>query len=176
MAWDWVGPLSGAVIGAAGVASGVWIASSARKHELRLSKERHQHERAAAQEQWIRDRRADAYVELLEMAEVVGMWIVLVHPMIGPRPDPPPLPSFEAQQRVFARVMAFGSRDAKVKADQWRLLVARATRVAESISHNDDGNARETLEDLRQQERAARQEMGKTVAIDLQDNGQARIG
>lgn len=100
MAWEWAGPVSGAVVGLGGLVAGWRISVGGRKHDERLAQQRHEYETRASDAKWHRDRRADAYVELLDLAERMGAWIGMVHPMWDT--DPPrrlpdiPSPSFLA--------------------------------------------------------------------------------
>ncbi len=160
MAWDWVAPASSALIGLAGLAGGVTIAVTGRRHE-----------RHNAHEQWYRDRRAEAYLDLLDMAEGVGQWIEMVHPLMDPRPVPD-LPSLESQRRVRARIAAYGSRAVKDRMRAWDTVGFAALRAAEGISRGDD-NARLDLHERRGKEKEAREALADEIANELGVPGQA---
>ena len=168
MAWEWLAPAAGGIVGLAGIVSTTIVAVSGRRQERALAQERHDHERATTQGQWVRDRRAEAYLDLLEMAECIGQWVGMVHPFLGEQRPLPELPNLEKQGRVFARVIAFGSDDLKVGLKHWREVSLKAMRLAEEISRRDGGDGREQLEVLRGRELGARQELGEIVADELQ--------
>ncbi len=167
MAWEWAGPASGALIGAAGLVTSWRVTSNSRRQEMLLAAKRHDHEVQIAHEQWHRDRRADAYVQLLDLAEETGMWVQTVFPFYqrGERP-PTDLPSFERQGKVWARIAAFASPPVCEKVKQWRTIVHRALRAAEDVAQDED-DARRVLDDLRAEEQAAREALSAAIAQDL---------
>ena len=82
-----------------------------------------------AREARTQERLANAYVDLLDMAERTGQWAQSVRPMmdtIPPQPVPP-LPELSEQARVEALVGAFGSNEVR------RLMEARVSTSSASI-------------------------------------------
>jgi hypothetical protein len=64
------------------------------------------------------ERLESAYLELLKLAEQVGIWAQMVYPVFqsGPPPDTP-LPSLEVQADTAALVAAFGTDEVRTKAE-----------------------------------------------------------
>src|SRR5947209_3542689 len=98
MAWEWTGPASGAIVGVAGLLAGWRVAVGSRKHDERLAQQRNEHEARVAHVQWHRDQRADAYIQLLDLAEEIGDWVSSAFPMWDTHP-PRPLPDMPDRAR-----------------------------------------------------------------------------
>jgi hypothetical protein len=150
---DWLSPTMGGMVGLAGLGAGWRIAVRARRHDAG---------------NWHRERRADAYVELLEVAEDVGQFVAVMEPMRDtnpPRPLPG-LPSGERQGQARARVAAFGSRAVKDATDRWREAVAAALHPGDGVAHDVDG-PRQSLDAARAAERKARAELDQAINDDL---------
>lgn len=167
MAWDWFPVASTAAVGIAAIVGSTWTAAWGKRQDRALAAERHEHERLTAHENWIRERRNDAYIGLLDLAEETGLYVQRVHPMWSSGGPDPELPDHEAQRLVRARVMAYGSSTVKDRMGEWHALVQRVIFAASAVSDNVDG-ARSQLHDLRETERAARQALGEQVSIELQ--------
>jgi len=171
MATEWIVPVTTTIMGLATVGATAWTTGRGRRHDRELAVDRQRHERFTAHEQWIRDRREDAYVSLIDLAEESGLYVQRVHPMWDsnpPRPVPD-LPDLEAQRKVRARVIAFGSQKVKDRMGEWQQFVHRAIYAAAAVTDDVDG-ARQQLHDLRDHERQARQALGDQVAAELQEN------
>lgn len=173
MAWEWVSSASSAAVGISAIFGTAWASVRSRKHDRAMAADRQTHDRQIAHEQWIREHRNDAYIGLLDLAEQVGgLYVQRVHPMWRPAADPasePQLPSYEAQQLVRARIMAYGSEAVKDRMSEWNALVQEAIKAAADIS-GDVAGSRSRLHDLRQQEVQARKALGNQVAAELQGN------
>lgn len=169
MAWEWISSVSTATVGVAAILGTNWAAGRGRRHERALTAERHEHERLLAHEAWIRDSRRDAYLGLLDLAEEAGQYVQRVHPMwsSGQELPHPELPDLEAQRKMKAPVIAFGSDAVKEHMNAWEDVVRRALFAAGAVTDNVDG-ARQQLHDLRAEERDARRSLGKQVADELQ--------
>jgi hypothetical protein len=169
MAWEWISSVSTATVGVAAILGTNWVAGRGRRHERALAEERHKHERLTAHEAWIRDSRRDAYLGLLNLAEEVGQYVQRVHPMWSSGHDVPhpELPDLEAQRKMKAPVIAFGSDAVKQHMNVWEDIVRRAIFAAAAVTDDIDG-ARQQLHDLRSGERDARQALGQQVADELQ--------
>jgi hypothetical protein len=70
-------------------------------------------------------RLAEAYVELIELAEKIGYWASRLRPVVTVDLDyqPPEPPSLDEQTRVCAKVLAYGSKDVKAKWKSWQECV-----------------------------------------------------
>jgi hypothetical protein len=153
MAWEWVSPVVSGVVGLGGLTFGWRIAAGGRRHEVA---------------QWHRERRADAYVELLEVAEDVGHVVAVVFPLLDRDPPQPvpDLPTGERQGRARARVAAFGSPKVKAAAERWREAATTGLRAAEAVARDED-DARRLLDEARTAEREAREHLNHTIEADL---------
>jgi hypothetical protein len=160
----WIG-LGGVVIGLVSGHLSTYL--SGRRDAATQAKVR-AHEHAT----WLRERRADTYVDLLELAEQMGLWLGRVHPMytIGDGPPVPPIPTDEHQIKILARVNAYASGDVKERYLAWREAVWPAIHAAEDISRGDNGR-RSDLHDLRTKEMAARAELGEAIAREFGPDG-----
>lgn len=171
MAWDWVSPASTAAVGIAAIIGGNWASARSRKHDRVLTEDRQEHERQAAQEQWIRGHRNDAYLALLDFVEQAGgLYVQRVRPAwMSALPDAyaPELPTYEQQQRVRARVIAYGSRAVKDQMDEWTTIAWQAIHAASDVEG--DAEVRKLMRDLRDQERVKRKALGELVAAELQE-------
>jgi hypothetical protein len=67
-------------------------------------------------------RLADAYIDLLKMADKIGHWASKVTPIYDtvPSQEPPPLPEVDEQIAVSAKVNAYGSPEVKELLKAWR--------------------------------------------------------
>ena len=159
---DWVSPVVSGVVGLGGLAVGWRLSTGARTHEVA---------------KWHRERRADAYVELLEVAEDIGHVVAVAFPMVEtnpPRPEPE-LPSGVRQGRARARIAAFGSREVKAAADIWLEAASSALSTAEEVAFfrraanasEREIRARQRLEDARAAEQAARGALDEAINADL---------
>jgi hypothetical protein len=141
------------MVGLGGLAAGWRLATGPRGHEV---------------SQWHRERRADAYVELLEVAEDVGHVVAVSYPKVEaepPRPVPY-TPSSERQARARARVAAFGSPKVRAATDRWREAADAALGFADALAH-DVPHARLKREDARAAEQKARAELDQAINDDL---------
>jgi len=154
------------------------------RHAERVTDKRNKHERQLAGEARVQQRLAEAYVELLELVHAVGQWSDLVRPIIGPGPEPPPLPSLPQQARVQALIDAYASDAVKGLMKSWQDVVTKV-RVADmtiGFASQRDGvrspaaaEQRQQLEEkgwqelmaLRPAEHAARQALADQVAAEL---------
>lgn len=163
------------VVGVAGI-FGTWITGKqGRDHAERVATEKLQHDRELAREARVQQRKETAYVALLEMVERTGQWVFSVLPMIEPGPELK-LPEFDEQARIEALVNAFGSMEVRDLMKNWRSHVRKVIsqvnliHVLEKHPTANDPEQRPprlTLDDLREQERTARETLSAQVATEL---------
>jgi hypothetical protein len=160
-----VGALPGmltALVGVAGIIGGVLIANGRNRHES----QQRQAESVEAHARWHRERRADAYVELLQMAETVGVVVVASYPLFDTGQPTPKPPGIDEQHRVTALVGAFGTREVKQVMESWKDIAHSGFRAIEAVSRGDE-DARLTLHEIRSQEIAARKALADAIAQEL---------
>jgi hypothetical protein len=151
----------GAVIG---LSFGQVTAYLANRREVAAQERARAHEHAT----WLRERRADAYVDLLGVVEQMGLWLARMYPTIqtGDGPPVPPIPTDENQIKIFARLNAYGSNKVKERHSAWRNLAWKTIRAIEAVGHGDN-RRRTDLPDLRQKEAEARAELGAVISQEL---------
>ena len=125
MAWDWVSPVTGCVLGISGIASGYLIARDGRKAEREIA----MGEQRVAHLTWLRERRASAYVAVLEFAFKLGTSLEVARDR-GRKTDLPDLPDLFAHMRVLAEVGAYGSQSVKRCVNRWN---EHAVRLLELV-------------------------------------------
>lgn len=89
-------------------------------------------------------RRADAYIDLLELAGHIGQWIATIHPILSSAGDPPPhpLPSPDEQARTFAKVSATASKSVRARFTTWREAVDAVVRQDQLIRLREEARSR----------------------------------
>lgn len=95
-----------------------WQGRQAAGAIARAQQDHSAREAALARDQ---DRKAQAYVRILEVAEQTGNWAQSVQPLIqtDPPQDLPPLPELEPQVASRSRLLAFGSAEVRLLWDEW---------------------------------------------------------
>jgi hypothetical protein len=170
MAWDWVAPVcaaGGAVLGAGVGAMTTWLTGKgAREHAERLARTERQQQRLA-----------DAYIELLEMLQHLGQWVVSVQPFIDFGEPKHPTPPAEQQARVLALVAAYGSPELRKLFDAYRHNIAAIRSVDQKITMaqtskeyglNEPDLRLELIQTLRPAEQKLREQISNLVASELQ--------
>jgi len=169
MAYEWVGPVAVGVVGLAGMYATFITGDRTRKHaEVMAHSERQQ------------QRKAEAYVEVLIIAERIGGWAQSVRPMIDQGAPLPPIPSFEDQTRAEALLKAFASETARERFETWRkavwdiILADRAigfgleARGSDAESGGDAMTVWRRLEqEFRPHESSLRTDLGKQLSREL---------
>lgn len=136
--------------------------------------------RSLALDQARLQRRADAYVEVLRVAETAGQWASTTTPSLDFGDPVPPLPDLAAQAQVQALVGAFGSTEVRDLERAWRdsvravikavqaINVATSTEGRHGVTGIDKmGTWRRLDEELRPAERAAREALADGIAREL---------
>ncbi len=160
MALEWVAHVATATVGVAGIV-GTWLtANRGLAHERRLATEARQQQRLE-----------NAYVDLLDVAERVGHWAQLAWPVRDTEPPQPvpEMPSLVEQAHTEALVRAFGSEKVLQRMKTWRgvLREMQALDNVIRLAPGDHHQARSGFDELRPQEKAAREALGDQVAVDL---------
>jgi hypothetical protein len=180
MAWEWVAPAATAAatttVGVAGIFF-TWLSGKqGRDHAETISGQQFAHARLLAKEAREQQRLETAYIALLEMAERAGQWAQLVLPMMDTSPPQPvpPLPSLEEQAHAEAVVRAFGSNEVRERMENWEAVLRRVVSTVEQVGWEEadprrasQRSPRLTLEELRPQERVARQALAEQVSAEL---------
>jgi hypothetical protein len=131
---------------------------------------------ATAKEARVQQRLENAYIELLDMTERAGQWVQTVYPMINTMPpqSDPPLPTLAEQAHTEAVVRAFGSNEVRAHTETWRDLVRQVILTVEQVkweegqpTQHSQPSPRLTLEQLRGEERTAREALADQVAVEL---------
>jgi hypothetical protein len=125
VAYEWIGPVSAAVVGVSGIFFTWLTGKQARDQAEQVADKRLDHERTMAHDAREQERRSNAYVRLLTVVECIGQWAQMVKPMLDT--DPPqevrPLPDLDQQAEAMALVNAFGSDEIRQSFESWRDLV-----------------------------------------------------
>jgi hypothetical protein len=181
MSGQWVGAVLGAAVGGAFGAFGTWMAyltgAKTRASAEKIADSKNKHDRDLAVEQRQQQRRAEAYVEILAIAEQVGQWAGAVLPMLDEGQKTPDLPDLAQQARVNALISAYGSSKAIVFYEAWRSAAGEVQQAvlnfqaAERARSGSDAalEQRRNLDlSLREKERNARKALGDELAAELQ--------
>jgi hypothetical protein len=183
MAWEWVAPAGTAAVGITGIAATFFTARQGRQHAENVAAKKNAHDLDLAREQRQQQRRAEAYVEILVIAEQVGQWVSSVVPMFDYGQKVPDLPDLDRQARANALINAYGSSKAIVFYKAWRNAADEAFRAAMDVllaERGENGHTDLVLErrkaldtDLRGKEADARKVLGDELAAEL--NGTRRF-
>ena len=152
---DWLSPVVSGVVGLGGLALAWRTLASTREHDVA---------------RWYRERRADAYVELLEVAEDISHAVATAYPPTMRRVF---APGEERQTRARARVAAFGSPAVKDAVGLWLAAATEALRAAEVLTTpRPEGirlgeDAVDRYSDARDAERLARTALDRAISDDL---------
>ena len=117
----------------------------------------------------LRERRGDAYLNLLHLTGETGLWLARVVPMyqVGAGSPVPPSPRTEDPFGITAaRLNAVGSGAIKERYAKWYAAVGDAIRAAEDVSHG-HGEKRESLLEAWEREQSARRELGAAIDHEL---------
>jgi hypothetical protein len=165
MAWEWVGPTATAAVGTAGIVF-TWLTGKQARDDAR----------AAAREAREQQRLENAYVGLLDMAERAGQWVQMVYPIVDTGQPLPEFPQYPEQAHTEALVKSFGSGELRALMEAWRDVVKETAATsgliqwieADPVRNRDiEENPRLKLEELRRQEREARDALSDQVTVEL---------
>lgn len=115
MDWSWLDSGATALLGVAGIFFTWLTGKQARDNARDLFQRQSEHASREARLARSHDRRSDAYVHALEVAEQVGNWCQSVQPMVVTDPPQPlpDLPELGTQVAARARLLAFGSDEVR---------------------------------------------------------------
>lgn len=120
-----VSVITSGVLGVTAIAFGVLNSSKDRQHTFQLARE----ERSQA-------RRGDAYVDLLELALLMGDYCADLQRFVEQNPPQPrtPIASREFQARTYAKVDAYGSPDVRKSVKAWQGAVDQILKADRLIN------------------------------------------
>ncbi len=182
MAWEWVAPVCTASVGVAGIAATFFTARQGRQHAEDVAAKKNAHDLDLVREQRQQQRRAEAYVEILTVAEQVGQWASAVVPMYDYGQKVPELPDLAKQARANALINAYGSSKAITFYQAWRKAADEVLQSATQVllAERDGSGPRGALDarrdldtSLRGREADARKLLGDELAVEL--NGTRRF-
>jgi hypothetical protein len=122
------------------------------------------------------ERLESTYTDLLVSTERISHWLAAVFPVLETGQPIPEPPSPAEQARTEALVKAFGSNKIRELMEAWRGVVQQATTRVGLIPeveqdrwrwHGIPEDPRQKLEELRQQEREAREALADQAAVEL---------
>jgi len=164
VAWEWVAPAAGAIVGLAGLAGGWATARGSRRHEREMAEARYAHERATEDAKWRRDKRAEAYLAILNLSARAGGWLFDWKP--ESIPDRSARPNGDASRPAWVALAAFGSAEVRAAASRWDSAQHRAYMASFHVVQEDTTTWSE-FEDLREVERQARVALADTVSAEI---------
>jgi hypothetical protein len=182
MAWEWVAPVAtgvtAATVAIAGIAATYRTGAEGRKHAETLTDKKNASDQELAREQRGQQRRAEAYLEVLTIAERIGQWTSTVEPMYQAGQPDPQLPDLATQARGTALLNAYGSSKALVFYNAWRktaeeiyvtvLEILRIHARGEGPTDAELDLRRRLNVHLRQEEMDARKALVDELAAELQ--------
>jgi hypothetical protein len=177
MAWEWVAPVATASLGVVGIYFTWRTGKEGRDHAKQLAKAQQDHSERAAATARTQQRKAEAYVQILEVVEQIGNWaqnIRRVMDTIPPR-EIPPVPEYQDQIASKARLLAFASPEVQALWDEWdgavheiRVADMKIALGQQPNSAFDDTEAWISLEDtLRPKEIEQRKLLAEQVSREL---------
>lgn len=143
MAWEWVAPVATASVGVCGIVFTWLTGSQGRSHAQVLAKQQQDHAERAAATARTQQRKAEAYVQVLEVVEQIGNWSQNLKPALDTDPprELPPLAEYSHQISSKARLLAFGSPEVQALWQTWhkeisqiRVAAVRIARAERSVS------------------------------------------
>jgi hypothetical protein len=107
MAWEWVAPVVGGIVGLAGIIAAYKSGSKQQETALRVVRDQVDGQVAVAREERQQRRLEAAYLELLSAITQVRYWIDTVYPLFmkagqSPMPPTPELPEPAKKEALWA--------------------------------------------------------------------------
>ncbi len=135
--------LGGSAVGLGGIVFSGLNARGERAHAATLAREQHDHERALARQSRLSDEVRNVYIELIEYVLLIDDVVQCTHPIVGPKPAPPPLPPENETRAMVARAKVLGSQEVDEAVER----VAAASRSFFARAHILDAVAEGRAED-----------------------------
>jgi len=154
MAYEWVAPVAVASVGVTGIVVTSLTGSKARAQAAELAeKQRVQMEKAAVDER-NQQRKAEAHVHCLELAEQLGHWAQMLRPWWDTYPpaELPPLPELKEQAAMQARLLAYGSENVATLWDAWNGSINDVRRAGRKLDLYDAAIRSQTITRIDQPE------------------------
>ncbi len=177
MAWEWVAPVATGAVGVAGILGTWFTGKQSRDQALETLREQLGHDRLQAREAREQERLESAYLELLKMAERVGVWAQMIYPVMqSGEPPETPLPSLEVQADAAALMASFGTDEVREKLEAWQSVVKQMITAAEQVVWEEadpsgrrlsEISPRVTIHQLRPEEKRTRDALGAQVRAEL---------
>lgn len=164
MAWEWVAPAAGAVVGVAGLAGGWLTARISRRHDLDMVEIRHRWDRDGDEVRWRRERRTDAYLAVLEIVATTGTW--MRHQQALGTGDESGLPSTEDSDRAWAAFTAFATGDAWDAGVAWDDARRKARRLRRQVNIREPSTW-SRFDEARAEEEERRLAFAEQIALEL---------
>ena len=121
MAWEWAAPAGVAAIVGIGNMVLTWRTGiRVRVHAEQLARAQQKHLMRVADRERAQQRKAEAYVQVLEVTEQLGLWAQNVNPVVDTGQELPPLPELPKQLSSQARLLAFASPEVEAFWMDWR--------------------------------------------------------
>lgn len=176
----WFPALSGTVFGVAGLVTAAWTTISGHRHERQLAADRELWTQNTERTQWLRDRRADAYIGFLNLAyRTESVVTSALNALYENETEPTPYLQDPGEPRESARtvtgdeirqahvlVSTYGSPRIRDLVEAWRPAAVAAlggTAWLLQISQADDGTVAAHLPRLAE----LRAEIGELISAEL---------
>jgi hypothetical protein len=131
MAWDWVGPVSTAAVGIAGLCSTVWVARQGRRHAERLSEESKRTTLALATEARSQQRLESAYRRLLEIATETTSFVTFADVIWKRDAEPPDID--EVADEVMILLAVYASKPMREYYDAWMSGIEKLRKILDQV-------------------------------------------
>lgn len=159
MAWEWIAPVSSAVVAIGGIAAGMFSTRWSQQHQRVLAAEQREGARTDDHRRWLRDRRAESYVEILRLAEELKTMIN--EPAFTAIRNP--LEVIQKHEAARAAVEAYGSAEVRHLVLGWRVVTTKALQAATKQPRSED------LTKWQDEEDKIRTVLGDAIRRDLSD-------
>jgi hypothetical protein len=136
MAWEWVAPVAGAVVGVAGIIATYMSGSRQQQTALAVTQQQIDAQAAVAREERQQRRLEEPYLELLSALTRIHYWVFTVYPPITSKPEDytmPPLPELPDSVQKEALWTAYWSPRVEQLMKEWESTVRHLQSVGMGI-------------------------------------------